>query len=603
MNAELSLPRGQDKQQSVIEQLSPTNNSLKNKIGRITASSLMVVSSALAIFTADEARDPTPAYAETVSALNGFVNNYPYLHAVVRNASTYDWWIDENRNGVYNSGESHSPLNYYYRNCTDGAAFWAQSYLGVNVSGWGNAKNWNETAASRYMVKPGNANSVEPGDIAQSDDGTYGHVGFVTEVIKNDQGEVTKIKVAELNKDGKGNFTHDPYSTKNSLGKFIRSTGRDWDHFIDLNGVSVAAVDTDKDGFADNVDKCPKIAGSIEGCPDGQPLVSVIRSFTGGDTAYARGADGRLYTSWQTSPGSNWEGWVPLGNIPIAGAPTAINAENGAHAVFVRGNNGRAYTTWQTEAGSDQWLWADLGGDITSNIQVNDAVTGGKVIFARNSRGELVHSWQAGPGTVWGEWVSLGGNFVGDPSVIRTPDGAHVAYVRGTNNRLLTRWQIAPGGSWSDWHDLGGNLTSSPVATWASHGGMVIFARDEQGRISHKWQLAPGSGSWSDWVPLTGKTLSASSVMKETNGSLSIYYANENGVLMTDWQSAPGSTWNRASLGTTVVGTPSVVRAQSGVLSEFAPDSEGTVRTMWQTTPGSNWIGGVAIGNNPLRAW
>lgn len=217
---------------------------------------------------------PSRAAADTTASIT-FSNTYPYENAMLRNQATYDWWIDENGNGTYQAGESYSPAGYSYRNCTDGVAYWTQNMLGVAVGGWGDANNWDNNAGG-YIVKAGSSNTIEPGDIAQSNDGTYGHVGFVTEVVKNSAGTIISIRVAEYNKAGTGRFSHDSYATKNSAGKFKRTADgtRDWDSFIDVNGAgsgtSVATVDTDLDGIVDTNDQCPNIPGpaSTAGCPD-----------------------------------------------------------------------------------------------------------------------------------------------------------------------------------------------------------------------------------------------------------------------------------------------------------------------------------------------
>jgi surface antigen len=178
-----------------------------------------------------------------------FTNTYPNSDALLFNSQTYDWWVDENKNGApdvtlnlqTDDDESVSSRGYSYRNCTDGASYWVKQYTGFDSRGWGNANTWDERAAAQFpvTVKTGAANNIEPGDIAQSDDGLYGHVGFVTSVTKNQAGEVTAITTAELNKNGQGEYSgpdKNRYTTKNSAGKFTRSNSTDWDNFIDVNG-------------------------------------------------------------------------------------------------------------------------------------------------------------------------------------------------------------------------------------------------------------------------------------------------------------------------------------------------------------------------------
>jgi surface antigen len=171
---------------------------------------------------------PTPAYAGTE-----FSNDYPDMDAkdCSRVWGSYSWCKGD-------PSKPGSSRGYDFRNCPDGAAYWVGKYTGVNVAGWGHAKSWNVNAASKdYTVYPGNTNSIEPGDIAQDDTGDFGHVGFVTNVTKDNNGNVTTIKVAELNKDGAGNYSHDTYSTKDAAGHFKRNRVKTWKNFIDVNGI------------------------------------------------------------------------------------------------------------------------------------------------------------------------------------------------------------------------------------------------------------------------------------------------------------------------------------------------------------------------------
>lgn len=569
-----------------------SNLGLREKVKRIVAITSLSLSLGTGGALVSEVEKPDIAEAAETGGYDGA--NLRCIHAPyaisgpANYCQNYDWGtITKNEKGYDYSKSTTSPRGYGWRNCTDWVAFKIQSYLGYSPRGLGNGNEWDDRAAGQGFRT---TNQPEAGHAAVWNGGSYGHVAFVESVNKDGT-----VNVSEYNRGMNGT-----YGTRNNVKA---------DVYVDFDGPGVnkytgstVTSDTDNDGFADNVDKCPKIAGSIEGCPEGQPLVSVVPNYLGGNSAYMRGNDGRLYTSWQTGYGTIWEGWVPIGANKITGAPTVINLSNGTHAIFVRGENNQALTVFQTEAGG-QWYWADLGGALTSNIVVEDAITGGKVIFAKDNRGELVHKWQNAPGGAWSEWNSLGGSLLGDPNVLRTPDGRHVVYARGTNGHLMTKWQQSVGGSWSPWTDLGGELTSSPVAQWMNNGAMVVFARDSQGRITHKWQLAPESGQWSEWVPLTNKTLSGPAVVKESDGRFSIYYADEGGILNTDWQTSPGSTWLRGSLGAAIVGTPEIERSATGVLSEFAPNHNGVVTTKWQTAPQSAWAGPEVVGQVIYPAW
>lgn len=182
-----------------------------------------------------------PAQATT------FVNDYPdgsmpcehSPYNVTGACANYDWGPTHTE--AYNDPSENSSRGYAYRNCTDGAAYWVEKYTGVKVgAGLGDAASWDNNAASHagWTVFAGSSNGIEPGDIAQSDGGSYGHVGFVTDVARDSSGTVTSISTAEMNAAGTGLESEQTYSTKDSTGKFKRTgTTYYWDHFIDVNGI------------------------------------------------------------------------------------------------------------------------------------------------------------------------------------------------------------------------------------------------------------------------------------------------------------------------------------------------------------------------------
>ncbi|MFE3858189.1 CHAP domain-containing protein [Streptomyces griseorubiginosus] len=312
------------------------------KLGRIAASGLLIAGGTTAAFVAEDAINPSVAHADSTAKI-AFENDYPYSGAKVLNRVTYDWWIDENGNGAFNAQEQNSPFNYGYRNCTDGAAYWTDKYMGVRVAGdWGNAKTWDTgAAADGYAVKAGNASNIEPGDIAQSDYGDYGHVGFVTDVIKNDAGAVIKLKVAEMNHNSDGLFTHEAYTAKSGDGKFIRSSGRYWDHFIDVgNPVNAAPPaetppppDTDGDGVADPNDLCPTKAGlaANNGCP-------VMHVYTGT-------TNGKIYETYWGYGNALTTGQLASVSSPVTAVSNQIGS-NGLQHVYFGTQGGEIYETY-----------------------------------------------------------------------------------------------------------------------------------------------------------------------------------------------------------------------------------------------------------------
>ncbi len=204
---------------------------IKQILGRSALILGVVTGPTLAITTSEAVLAPGIAEAAT-----NFENDYPDMDAADCSATYGQYsWCKPGGPLPYRSNRS-----YDYRNCTDGAMYWAEKYTGIDLPGnWGHAKDWKNNAATTYAIKNGDHNSIEPGDIAQDETGTYGHVGFVTAVGKDSNGVVTSITVAELNKSAKGNYSLDTYTERNSSKKFTRNLGGgDWDYFIDVNGIN-----------------------------------------------------------------------------------------------------------------------------------------------------------------------------------------------------------------------------------------------------------------------------------------------------------------------------------------------------------------------------
>src|SRR5262249_26605442 len=135
--------------------------------------------------------------------------------------------------------------------------------------------------------------NIEPGDIAQSDDGSYGHIGFVTTVTKDANGAVTSFKTAEMNKSGDGNYTGpdvNVYDTRDAAGKFTRSGSYDWDHFIDVNGANKGLNNETLDPPAVSYANKP---------------VAVLPNALGAFSVFEAGDDGLLRYKDQTYPGED----------------------------------------------------------------------------------------------------------------------------------------------------------------------------------------------------------------------------------------------------------------------------------------------------------
>lgn len=209
----------------LIENIEPSYlqqalHNLKVGIGR-TALALGLVGGAVAACSAVESAAAPAAYADT--------GGYPDADATdcSKKFGEYSWCKGDPANWL-------SSRRYGYRNCTDWAAFRAPQLVDQGVPGnLGNAKDWNDNAPKGWSID----GTPEPGDIAQSEAGTFGHVGVVEGVDKDGQGRITAIQVSQYNVGAAGEYSKQTY-TPDDNGVFWRDVAKTkkWDNFLDLNG-------------------------------------------------------------------------------------------------------------------------------------------------------------------------------------------------------------------------------------------------------------------------------------------------------------------------------------------------------------------------------
>jgi alpha-galactosidase len=187
-----------------------------------------------------------------------------------------------------------------------------------------------------------------------------------------------------------------------------------------------------------------------------------------GDTVYARGGDGAL---WTVHNGV----WKRLGG-QIVGPPSV----NGS-SVYVRGTDD---AVWRYGNGT----WTRLGGSVTDAPSVASDGT----VAARGKDGKVVLR------SASGAWSSLGAPrdwpVYGRPAIALDGTGTlHVA-VRTRTEEVWTRTRTAAG-VWSDWTSLGGTLSDAPTLVSAA-GRVYLFALAADNRL---WQRNFVDGSWGGW--------------------------------------------------------------------------------------------------------
>ncbi len=533
----------------------------------------------------------TPRHAEAATA---FTNDYPDLTMPCEHApynttgacANYDW--GPKHTSAYNDPSEISSRGYAYRNCTDGVAYWVNEYDGVNIAGWGDAKNWS-TAAPSNEVHTGNTNSIEPGDIAQDDAGTYGHVGFVTDVSTNTNGSIASITVAEMNKDAQGDFSHDTYASRSSSGNFIRNTsGATWGHFIDVNGPgkglnneilggsgnsglkeSSAIVDrvTGRNifyvGADNNIWQWSVIGGhwsnvKLQDGSSGEPVApgtspSAVEDLDTGRNVFYIGVDNAI---WQWSVQNNaWHNNRLGGNVRPGTSPSAVTESSSGRNIFYVDANG---TIEQLSVQHNQWLIVPLGGIAltgTSPTAVVDVATGRNVFYvgldSRISQLSVMNN----------QWVNVELNDPASnqtvatgssPNAVEDPSTGRNIFYAGVDNRV---WQYSEqNGAWHNnkLTDGVGNQTvlpgTSPNAITDSETGRNIFYTGPDNQI---WQYCVQNNAWHNFKltgaggnPAVDVGTSPGAVVDPTTGR-NVFYFNNGSI----WQwSVQNNTWTNFPL-------------------------------------------------------
>jgi surface antigen len=447
-----------------------------------------------------------PQSAEAVE----FVDDYPSYGAADHRPSLYEWWVDENGDGRkqitddkdWDDDETMSPRGYFYKNCTDGAAYWTQKYTGVDVRGWGNATYWDTAAGSRgYAVKAGNADNIEPGDIAQNDTAArgFGHVGFVTEVNRNAQGQIASIKVAELNKDGHGEFSHNSYAAGSSS----------WDHFIDVNdagkglnnedlanptpprqtGNLLQAVNTGSGWGFYNVSA---MAGNME--ISGKPGALWTPD---GPTVFAADGNGALREFTLCNNGLSWCNYRVLEDNALSGGVDAVQGPNGIE-VFGPSADG---SLQQIELAGAHWaaynISASAGGIKTKGAPGAFWDASGPNVFAVDTSGTLRQFTLCPSGGNWCSYELSGSNeYSGGATVVKVGSSIDV-FARSIGGHLY-QVEHTLGNPWRTYdltNSAGGVAIVGAVGAYWAANGPNLYAADASGRL-RQWTICPNGGNW-----------------------------------------------------------------------------------------------------------
>jgi len=518
-------------------------------IGRATLILSMAAGPAVAL-EAESTIVPQAAYASTT-----FTNDYPDMDAVDCHTiyGQYSWCKGS-------PSTPTSPRLYDYRNCTDGAAYWVNKYTGANVSGWGNAKDWDNNAPASE-VYAGSTNNIEPGDIAQSDDGTYGHVGFVTSVTKNSDGTVASFTTAELNQAGNGEYNGSTsgdktvYNTRDAAGNFIRYGSYDWDHFIDVNGLGKGLNNESLSG----------------GGTPANPVTAVSsQQINGTEHVYWATADGIVRESWFDPQQGAFTNTAWRIGHKVTALSSQYTSSDMAQHIYVGTDNGQVDEIWwsPSSGGYHEWTAAQTDGQIDSLDSRIDS--GGTThLYWGSDNGHVDETW-FNPTQGANTWeISHSNSPVYGMTNQYTSDGTEHVYW-GNNEGRLHESYFKPG--WGPFTNVMAQFPQ-PISGLSSQtesdGSQHIVSSDNDGIVRETWFSSTSNG-YNTWqAAVLGSAPHAISSQLTPDGNMHAYTGDNNEVDETWYHPGTVNTWAAAS------NTPPVTSISSQI------DSGGTTHLFW----------------------
>jgi Glycosyl hydrolase family 76 len=270
------------------------------------------------------------------------------------------------------------------------------------------------------------------------------------------------------------------------------ANGDNWVFVIGANGVLYA-------------DRLPAGSSTWSGWsslsrPSGTQLTgvpAVVQDNTGVIRAFARGANGSLYTD--SLSGTTWSGFTNLGGVwPYDVA--ALAGTGGYVHVFAVGTTGNLYHDQMLPPGGSWSGWSDLGGQVTGVPAVTQDSAGTVRAYARQTPAGGLLEYYAGKGDTSYATDTHGGVWPYDEAAV-ADSGTYSVSVLGVGTTGNAYWQyLTPAPAWSGWEDGSGSFTGVPAAVSLGSGAIDVFA-DSAGSLEVS-QLS--GGTWSAWSALGG---------------------------------------------------------------------------------------------------
>lgn len=335
--------------------------------------------------------------------------------------------------------------------------------------------------------------------------------------------------------------------------------------------------------------------------------------------AFAVGADRRVHTRYQRSPGGawvNWFTWGSPGGLTVRNPVTVAQHKDGRLQVFAVAVDGQVRTRTQKRPNGGWGGWATWSGyahfPALTPVTLAAHADGRLQLFGVGADGRVHTRVQRAPNGGWSRWSTWAGNRSFAPTtplaVVRNKNGRLQVFGVGRDGRMHTRLQRRANGSWAAWAVLTGYRhfpATTPVSAALTKDGRVqVYAVGAGGRVHMKSQRRAG-GSWGSWTAWAGygnfPLRTQVSIGMHRDGRLQAMAVGGGGRVITKVQRAPNGGWGNWSAWGGYDGfaarTPIVVRMRpDGRLQAFVVGGGGRMYTRYQRAPNRSWVDWLAWG-------
>jgi hypothetical protein len=226
---------------------------------------------------------------------------------------------------------------------------------------------------------------------------------------------------------------------------------------------------------------------------------------------------GKLYTTYQTTPGGDWSNWLgpdwagpnyPKQVFELA----ASQVKEGRTQFWALDTRLQLWSTWQNSPGGTWSAWQQNwnpspGKNKFKKIAASAAGGGaGAYFFGIFENGALGVCNQMLPAGNWSPWTEFratpkNSRWI-EVAACQQHDGRVALWGLDTERQLWSCWQESPGGGWGGWQ--GPNWKDAPRlrnhAAVRSYSGSIVFGQDEHYGITALFQNSPASPHWTGWL-------------------------------------------------------------------------------------------------------